>query len=118
LGHFGKKRGVRSAKKLNSYITEKLEMFLDERANTAACDFMNANRSSQSFSYVSQSSFMSEFCEDDGAHKVLVVTVACSTKMQDVPGIWDDLKECLLYQFERMDGEVTLCLNIYNEGQF
>jgi hypothetical protein len=59
LGFYGKKRGVRSAKTMAGYISEKFEMFLNESANTKASEFMN-NKGTKKRSYS-----MSSFASDD-----------------------------------------------------
>ena len=35
--------------------------------------------------------------------------------MAEMPAIWDQLKECI---YSKIGEDISLCLNIYNEGQF
>ena len=60
-----------------------------------------------------------KFKEDvDVNIKVIVITIACCHKLSDTLGIWDNLKEVLIEEIDKLidNEDVVLCLNIHNSG--
>lgn len=54
--------------------------------------------------------------------KVIIVTIACCNRMQDIAGIWDQLRDYLVSKFDELNDspnsdDILICLNIHNEGQ-
>ena len=53
--------------------------------------------------------------------KVIIVTIACCNRMQEIAGIWDQLRDYLIGKFDELNDspnrdDILICINIHNEG--
>lgn len=141
LGPYGKKKGVRAEKHLHSYLNEKIDTFVNSRVagnqqqsnHQQPSDFPQIGRSSLDVANEVETKLndSGEFqtCKsamvDNHATrdlKVIIVTIACCDRMQDIAGIWEQLKDYLTSKLDELSdsnhqNDIVYCLNIHNEGQ-
>ena len=114
LSQHGKKMGIRSKTKLNTYITDKLDAFLTKKPDPA-------NNYQSVMSDISKNQSVTQPGEiAQRYHHVVVVTIACSGRLDSTDGAWKELKEVLEERFKELvedASEMSICFNIHNKGE-
>lgn len=55
-------------------------------------------------------------------YRVIIVTLACSDRLNQIPNIWEDLKDSIDNEVNRLKyhsdvNDFAICFNIHNEGK-